>query len=313
MTEPYPSSAHLKTAFALPALPPCSLIICSRNRPRLLMDTIQSVFRGDEVPAELVIVDQSDTQHAHLSQWRPDRQCDLRYLWKPSAGLSRGRNEGIAAAQHDLLVILDDDMFVAANWFGTFVRALLDAGPRTVVTGRVLATAPEVPRGFAPTVAVRETPAIYQGRIGTEVLAGGHMAAYRSAFDEVGGFDVRLGAGSSLPGADDNDLGFQLLEAGYRIAYVPEAVVYHRAWRREADYLPMRWKYGLGKGGYYAKYLSLKDRYMLRRMFYDISHRIYGFPTRLWLNRRLVYGDPAYVLGILIGAARWLLTQRRPI
>src|SRR5215831_4061230 len=176
MIKPHPPSVGLKSVFRSSPLPPCSLIICSRNRPRLLVDTIQSVFRGDEVPAELVIVDQSDTQHVDLSRWKPNRECDLRYLWKPSAGLSRGRNEGIAAAQHDLLVILDDDMFVAANWFGTFVRALLEAGSRTVVTGRVLATDPEVPRGFAPTVAVGETPAIYQGRIGTEVLAGGHMA-----------------------------------------------------------------------------------------------------------------------------------------
>lgn len=277
----------------------------------MLFATIESVLQGDEVPAELVIIDQSQVPDQHLSRWKPSRDCELRYLWTQSVGLSRGRNEGIAAARHDLLVIIDDDMFVEKSWFGTFVRALVNAEPRTVITGRVLAGAPEVSRGFAPTVAVREMPAIYQGRIGTEVLAGGHMAAYRSAFDEVGGFDERLGAGTPFPAADDNDLGFRLLEAGYRIAYVPEAVVYHRAWRAEADYLPMRWNYGLGKGGYYAKYLSLRDRYMLRRMLYDIGHRIYGFPLRLRHQRRTVYGDPAYILGIVVGTLRWLLTQRK--
>jgi GT2 family glycosyltransferase len=277
----------------------------------LLFATIESVLQGDEVPTELVIIDQSHAPDQRLSQWRSNRSCELRYFWTQSVGLSRGRNEGIAAARHDLLAIIDDDMFVERRWFGTFVRALVNAGPRTVVTGRVLATAPEVPRGFAPTVAVREAPAIYQGRIGTDVLAGGHMAAYRSTFDEIGGFDERLGAGTSFPAADDNDLGFRLLEAGLRIAYVPEAVVYHRAWRAEADYLPMRWKYGLGKGGYYAKYLSLKDRYMLRRMLHDIGHRIYGLPLRLRHQRRTVYGDPAYILGIVVGAMRWLLTQPR--
>jgi GT2 family glycosyltransferase len=292
-------------------LPASSLIICSRNRPAFLSATIESVLQGDEVPTELVIIDQSQVPDEGLSRLKPQRDCELRYLWSRSVGLSRARNEGISAARYDLLVIIDDDMFVESNWFGTFVQALMAAGPRTVVTGRVLATAPEVSRGFAPTLAVREAPAIYQGRIGTEVLSGGHMAAHRSAFDEVGRFDERLGAGSSFPAADDNDLGFRLLEAGYRIAYVPEAVVYHRAWRAEADYLPMRWSYGLGKGGYYAKYLSLKDRYMLRRMLYDIGHRIYGLPLRLRRNRRLVYGDPAYILGIVVGATRWLLTQRR--
>src|SRR5262249_55196610 len=104
----------------LPAPLPCSsLIICSRNRPRLLVDTIRSVLKGDEVPTELVIVDQSDAPYEAFSQWRLEQACELRYLWKPSLGLSRGRNEGIAAARHNLLVIIDDDMFVASRWFGT--------------------------------------------------------------------------------------------------------------------------------------------------------------------------------------------------
>jgi GT2 family glycosyltransferase len=289
-----------------------SLIICSRNRPDLLFDTVISVLQGNEVPTELVIIDQSQVPHERLAQWRTERSCDVRYVRSSSVGLSRARNEGISAARYDLVVIIDDDMFVDPRWFGVFTRALADAGPRTVVTGRVLATAPEVRRGFAPTLATRARPAVYQGRIGTEVLAGGHMAAYRSTFEEVGTFDERLGAGSRFPAADDNDLGFRLLEAGYRIAYVPEAVVYHRAWRAESDYLPMRWSYGIGKGAYYAKYLSLRDPYMLRRMLHDIGHRVYRFPRRLWRNRRAVYGDPAYILGILVGATRWLLTQRKP-
>jgi hypothetical protein len=101
-----------------------------------------------------------------------------------------------------------------------------------------------------------------------------------------------------------------LLEAGYRIAYVPEAVLYHRAWRSERDYLRMRWIYGRGKGGFYGKYLSLRDSYILRRMAWDIGHRVFGFPLRLWSQPRLAYGDPAYIFGILVGATQWLLTHR---
>jgi glycosyltransferase involved in cell wall biosynthesis len=288
-----------------------SLLICSRDRPRLLLDTVLSVLQGTVVPSEIVIIDQSRHPHEQLSQWPADQRCQVRYVLSRSVGLSRARNEALATASHDLLVIIDDDMFVQTSWFGTFTRALIEAGPRTVITGRVLPTAPEVPHGFAPTVAVREAAALYQGRIGTEVLAGGHMAAFRSAFEEVGGFDERLGAGSLFPAADDNDLGYRFLEAGYRIAYVPDAVVYHRAWRPVLEYFVVRWNYGLGKGGYYAKYLSLTDRYMLRRMLHDITHRIYGFPLRLWRDPRLASGDPAYIMGILVGAVRWLLTQPR--
>jgi hypothetical protein len=48
-----------------------------------------------------------------------------------------------------------------------------------------------------------------------------------------------------------------LLEAEYRIIYIPEAVLYHRAWRNEQNHLLLRWSYGRGHGAYLAKHLSL--------------------------------------------------------
>jgi GT2 family glycosyltransferase len=292
-------------------LPLTSLIIGSRNRPQMLLETVESVMRGDEVPAELIIIDQSDVPHPTLPTFKHDRACGIRYLWTHSVGVSRARNAGAAAARHDILVGIDDDMLVLSSWFGTLVRALVDAGPGAIVTGKVLPTDPEAPGGFAPTVVVNEAAAVYEGRIGKDVLPSCHMALYRAAFHDVGGFDERLGPGAPFPSADDNDFGFRLLEAGYRIVYVPGAVVYHRAWRSRQDYLRMRWIYGRGKGGFYGKHLSLSDPYMLRRLVWDISHRVFGFPLRLWKQPRLAYGDPVYVFGILFALAQWLLHQRR--
>jgi len=291
------------------SLPPASLIICSRDRPKLLAETIESVLRGDEVPTELIIIDQSDVPHPALASLKSGCSCEIRYLWTHSAGLSRARNTGIAAARHAILAIIDDDMFVEPAWFGSLIRALLNSGERAVVTGRVLPTAPEVPGGFVPTFMPSEVRAVYEGRIGTDVLAGGHMAAYRSILDAVGGFDERLGAGADFPAADDNDLGFRLLEAGYRIIYAPEAVLYHRAWRGKGQYMAARWSYGRGKGGYYSKYLSYKDLYMLRRMVWDILHRVFRFPFLVWLDPRRACGDLVYIAGILSGTTRWAWTQ----
>lgn len=307
-------STHIESAVphASPQaqLPATSLIICSRNRPQLLWETVESVLAGEAVPTELVVVDQSDVAHVTLATLQAKRACSVRYMWEHSVGLSRARNAGIAAAQHDIVAIIDDDMFVARNWFSSLIGALLDAAPRTVVTGRVLAAPSEARGGFVPALVLDEAPAVYAGRLNKDVLAGGHMAACRSTFAEVGGFDERLGAGGAFPAADDNDLGFRLLEAGYRIRYAPEAVVYHRAWRSDREYLRMRWNYGRGKGGYYTKHLRLHDRYMLRRAIWDIGQRVAAFPHRMVHQRRQAYGDGVYVLGIVCAAVQWLLTQR---
>jgi GT2 family glycosyltransferase len=292
-------------------LPPTTVIICSRNRPRLLQETVASVLSGQKAPNELLVVDQSDSPNPALAQMKGDARCHVRYRRSESIGLSRARNIGIAEARYELIAIIDDDMLVESSWFEVLIRRLCDAGDGSVVTGCVLPATAEVPGAFVPAVVTSTVPAVYAGRIGTDVLAGGHMATFRSLLQSVGGFDERLGPGSAFAAAEDNDLGFRLLENGARILYVPDAIVYHRAWRRKREYLRMRWNYGLGKGGFYTKHLSFTDRYMLRRVVWDIWHRIVRLPRQLVAAPRQTVGDVIYIGGIVVGAIRWLVTHGR--
>ncbi len=289
-------------------LPPTSLIICSRDRPELLAETVASILRGDELPAEMIIVDQSKEAHPRLSMLTAPG-CDMRYLWSHSAGLSRARNAAIAIAQYDILAFTDDDVLVTPEWFGSLVRALTEAGTRSVVTGRVL-PAGGITGGFVPSTMADEVPAVYAGRVGKDVLNPISMVMFRSLIDDIGLFDEQLGTGSRFPAAEDNDFGFRILEAGYRIVYRPDVVIYHRAWRRDEDYLALRWRYGLGQGAYYAKYLSLRDRYMLWRLIKNAQNRLWQAIYRARRQRRRACGDALYALGILSGAAQWLSTQR---
>ena len=288
-----------------------SLLICSRERPRLLLETVESVLQGSELPSEIVIVDQSAQPHGALSTWwRPGPL--VRYIQSQTKGLSVARNIAIAAAAHSDLVIIDDDMFVDRGWFGALVAALRAEGPRVVLTGRVLPdAAADSAKGFVPALVTAPERARYRGRLAKDVLAGGHMAARREVFAQVGGFDARLGAGSRFPAADDNDLGFRLLKAGYEIVYEPEAVVYHRAWRPASEYLRMRWRYGLGKGGFYAKHLPSEPRYMAGRIVHDIGRRAFGIFGRVRRDPRGAAGDVVYSFGVVLGVVEWSLGLRK--
>ena len=280
-------------------LPQASVVIATRNRPELLRETIESILAGDEVPAEIVVADQSDTPTSSLAEL----SGVVRIVPTPSRGLSRARNAGAEAASHELLVFVDDDMLADPAWYGTFVRALGDAGPKTVVTGAVRLPPGERVRSFSPATQAHAPGAVFEGTLDRDVLAGGHMAIARSDLDAIGGFDPRLGAGSSYPAAEDNDLGFRLLAAGYRIAYVADAVMYHRAWRPGWRYPLVRFAYGRGKGGFYAKHP--KD--LRRRALRDVSHRARRFPVQVVRRPVLAAGDVAYVAGILVGSTRWWL------
>jgi glycosyltransferase involved in cell wall biosynthesis len=102
-------------------LPKSSLIICSRDRPQLLLETVESVLRGDQVPTELIVVDQSVTPHPKLSVIATERPCQIRYLHSKTIGVGAARNLGILSSSYSILAFLDDDMFVAPDWFGKLV------------------------------------------------------------------------------------------------------------------------------------------------------------------------------------------------
>jgi GT2 family glycosyltransferase len=294
-----------------PPLPAVSLILCTRNRPALVRETIDSVLRADTVPDEIVVVDQSDEPDRSLEQLGAGGATEIRVVPSGRNGLGRARNEGIAAARHDVLVFIDDDMWAHPRWLEALVGALVAAQPRAVVTGAVEATSAESWRGFTPSTQAQARGAEFAGRIDRDVLAGGHMASERSALDAVGGFDPRLGAGAPFPAADDNDLGFRLLEAGYRIVYVEDSVLYHRAWRPGWQYPRVRWRYGQGKGGFYAKHRAASDRHMAHRALHDITHRLRRFPSLVLREPVRAAGDVFYIGGILAGGTRWLIAERR--
>ena len=290
-------------------LPQSSLIICSRNRPKLLLDTVTSVLRGDDVPTEMVIVDQSDESHPELSRMKTERPCEIHYLHSKKVGASVSRNLGITSSRFEILIFLDDDMFVERDWLRNMVQAVVEAGTSGVTTGKVLSGDAEVPGGKAPSITRDQQPVVYSGRIGIDVLSTGNMGVHRLIFHQVGLFDERMGPGTSFPSAEDNDLGFRLLEQGYCIYYAPEAVVYHRAWRSEREYLVLRWRYGVGRGAYYAKHMSWRDAYMLLRMVRDIKRNLLDFAGYFRQTRRLNINYLVLIFGLFSGAVRWSITQ----
>jgi glycosyltransferase involved in cell wall biosynthesis len=295
-------------------LPPVSLIISSRGRATLLVEAVQSILDGDEVPSELIVIDQSDDENRQLVTMRSDR-CELRYVHMDRVGVSLGRNEGVRMARHEILVFTDDDVLVARSWFGAIVRALTAEGERSIVTGRDVAGAPEQPGAFMWDTNDHEQRIVFEGRLDRDPLYPTNMALYRSSMEAVGLYDERLGPGARFPGAEDNDLGFRMLENGCRIVYVPDPVVTHRAWRPPDQFLGVKWRNAQGQGAYLAKHLSLRDRHMLRRLRRELGRNVKHSLRSLWLNRetrRIGHAHAVTSVGLVLGATKWLLLVTLP-
>jgi GT2 family glycosyltransferase len=284
-----------------------SVIVCTRDRPALAFDTVDSIVAGDLVPDEIVVVDQSRYADPRLAA----RGEPVHYVWTQSRGLCRARNLGLSHSRGGVIAFSDDDVRVDRGWLRALVGAIGTPEDRVVAAGQVIPAPPERAGAFAASYYVDDTPVVYSGRIARDPLGGGNMAIHRDAFEAVGTFDERIGAGARYPAADDNDFGLRLLEAGFRIVYVPEAIVYHRAWRSRWQYPVIRWRYGRGKGGFYGKHLLLSDRHIQRRLARDLGVRLRRLPRNAVRDPRQALGDVVYTTGVLTGLAQWYALDRK--
>jgi glycosyltransferase involved in cell wall biosynthesis len=289
-----------------------SVIVPTRNRQQFVRELVQSIVAGETVPAEIVVVDQSDDPDPELAEWPDDRGCRMHYRHTTIRGASAARNEGMRSAQSEIFVFVDDDVVATPDWLERVLSTLREAGDRTVVTGQVRSGEPEGGGAFAPSLIQDEERAVYEGRAAANVLWTGNMAIFRSTAERIGGFDERLGPGKKrFPGGgEDNDYCFRLLESGHRIVYEPAAIVYHRAWRPPSEYVGVRWRYGRGQGGFYGKYLHLRDRYILGQLAGHVSSCCRDALRELPRHPRRAAGSAAYAAGLVTATAEWLLTER---
>ena len=118
-------------------LPPASVLLPTRGRPRLARDAIESILAGTLRPAELIVVDQSAEPDAGLAALADEGRAPVRYLPSRSRGLPRARNEALAAAGSPVVAVTDDDVLAEPGWLEQLVRGLAQGGPGTVLTGAV--------------------------------------------------------------------------------------------------------------------------------------------------------------------------------
>jgi len=294
---------------AAPVEPTVSVIVCTRNRPELLHGCIASVLRGDALPAEIVVVDDSDAEDP-VPATMGSARCEVRYHWARTGGLSAAENFAVREAKGDLLLFTQDDAEVDRAWLPTLSRAVVEAGPQAIVTGRVRPGHAEAEGGFVSDITTETERTVYRGRTDQDVLFALNMGMYRGVVDGVGPFDERLGPGTPFPAAEDSDYALRALDAGYAIVYEPAAVVYHRAWRGSEAFVPFRWTYGVARGGFYAKHILAGDRLVVGRLLRTLSRHLAPTPRLLLRDRRAAAGHLALSAGVLVGAARWARLHR---
>lgn len=215
-----------------------SLVICTRDRPKQLVNCLRSLQKLSQPLHEIIVVDNAPTSEA--TRELVDQFPEVRYVLEPRPGLSVARNTGVRYSGGEIIVFTDDDVEVHPDWIIRLQQSF--SNPQVMaVTGLVL---PAELATDSQIIFEKEFSGLHRGycpltfdaqffnqtkNIGVPVWqigAGANMALRREAFNQVGYFDERLGAGASGC-SEDSEFWYRILAEGWLCLYEPAAVVYH--------------------------------------------------------------------------------------
>lgn len=221
-----------------------TVVVCTRNRPDGLRTTLDALQAQSYPRLRVVVVDNAptDDRTRRVIGGYSAARVPVTCVTEPVPGLSRARNTGLAVCRTEFVAFLDDDETPRPDWAVEVIRGFAMAPHVDCVTGLIVPRALEsyaeqlfeLWGGHAKGVALR--PEIYDGAtLGhSRILyplppfgAGGNMAFRAAALRTLGGFDVALGAGTPVKGAEDTDMFARVLLGGGTLVYRPSATVGH--------------------------------------------------------------------------------------
>jgi GT2 family glycosyltransferase len=223
-----------------------AIVICTRDRPALLRDAVAAAMAARRAQDEVVVVDSASAPDAAAAVSRVVGDAGARLVRCDRPGASLARNEGVVATTAEIVAFTDDDCRPRAGWAAAVADAFAADARIGFVTGRVepvgdvrLALS-AVTSDAARTFAAGDDPAA--------AGSGANMAFRRAAFVAAGGFDERFGPGARFPAAEDHDLFWRVLAAGWSGRFDPESIVDHIVWRGLREFLAANYRYGVGSG-----------------------------------------------------------------
>lgn len=225
------------TAVTLPSSVDMSVVICTRNRSRMLQRCLDALLQQESVPREIIVVDNApdDNSTEEVVKLYPSAT----YIREPRPGLDIARNTGALRASRPVVAYTDDDVILHPQW--TYrVWEVFKNPAVAAMTGLVIASSLDTEsqqlfekhwsfnRGYCEKIYDRSFMEAHlsSGPPVWEIGAGANMAFRKPVLEQVGYFDERLDVGAAGC-SGDSEIWFRILNQGMTILYEPLAVVHH--------------------------------------------------------------------------------------
>ncbi|MBM2615015.1 glycosyltransferase [Actinoplanes sp. LDG1-06] len=218
---------------------PVSVIVPAFNEAANIVATVRSLLASDHPEVEIIVVDDGSTDGtADLV----DGHFPVRVLRRPNGGKASALRAGVAAARHDILVLIDGDTIVEPDTIGMLVRSFADPAVGAVAGNAKVANRRGVIgrwQHLEYVVAFNLDRRVFEMGDCMTTVPGALGGFRRAALEAAGG--VR-----SDTLAEDTDLTMAVVRAGWRVVYDDMACAWTEApgtwkglWRQR-----YRWCYG---------------------------------------------------------------------
>lgn len=217
------------------SFPLISVVVLNYNGQSFLNDCLDSVLKSDYNNFEVILVDNASTDNSFKSaQMKFGRYPQFKTIQNnENLFFAEGNNRGIKEAKGEYVVILNNDTVVQPSWLKEIAYVMQDktigaAQPKILSQtepARIDYAGVDLDKyGYARGRGLGELDTGQFNKVEQIFYAGGTaMVVRRNVFNEVGFFDAKFGAHW-----EDVDLSWRIRLRGYKIMFIPKAVVYHK-------------------------------------------------------------------------------------
>ncbi|WCF07873.1 glycosyltransferase [Paenibacillus thiaminolyticus] len=242
--------------------PKVSIIIVTYNNWALTKQCLDSLLSVSDYPnREVIVVDNMSSDETKIQLSRIIHP-DLKIILSPTnTGFAGGNLIGCQASSGDFIILLNNDTIVTPGWIQRLIRPFIEdesigmCGPvsNSVGNDQMLDFFRGNPVTGPDPHWLNEFYELYRGRTYyTETLGFFCVAIRREVYEKVGDLDTAYGIGMF----EDDDYCERVKNAGYKLAVVEDAFVYHhgsasfnklenekyrKVWEKNKNYFEQKW------------------------------------------------------------------------